>query len=128
MENCCSNISVGYPIIMFVGAHFTLFLLCSTESISTSEGPDANGLFTEKATLRKTLLRKDLGAMFECRIESTALQTTVRYQLNVDLQGKYEANCIIIVYCDYSIRDNIDIPHVYWFFLDLFQFKLKLEK
>lgn len=63
------------------------------ESISTSDGPDSNGLFTEKATLRKTLLRKDLGAMFECRIETAALQTVVRYQLNVDLQGKNYDSC-----------------------------------
>lgn len=59
-----------------------------TESVSTSEGPDANGLFTEKATLRKNLSRKELGATFECRIESEALETTVRHQLKLDLQGK----------------------------------------
>lgn len=58
------------------------------ESISTSEGPDANGLFTEKATLSMVLTRKELGATFECRIESEALETTVRHQLKVDLQGK----------------------------------------
>lgn len=65
-----------------------IMLMWFPESIATSEGPDANGLFTEKATLRKTLSRKELGAVFECRIESEALESTVRHQLKVDLQGK----------------------------------------
>ncbi|XP_031616824.1 hemicentin-1 isoform X2 [Contarinia nasturtii] len=56
------------------------------ESISTSEGPDANGLFTEKAMLSMILTRKEMAATFECRIESEALQTIKRYQLKVDLQ------------------------------------------
>lgn len=69
-------------------ASMRIMLMWFPESIATSEGPDANGLFTEKATLRKTLSRKELGAVFECRIESEALESTVRHQLKVDLQGK----------------------------------------
>lgn len=57
------------------------------ESVSTSEGPDANGLFTEKASLSIILTRKEMGATFECRIESEALESTVRHHLQVDLQG-----------------------------------------
>lgn len=75
---------------------FCGFFLFSTESISTSDGPDEDGLFTEKATLRKTMLRKDLGAVFECRIETEALQKTVNFQLKVDLQGKDYANLLLL--------------------------------
>lgn len=65
-----------------------LFICVHTESISTSEGPDANGLYTEKAMLSMILTRKEMSATFECRIESAALEATVRHQLKVDLQGK----------------------------------------
>lgn len=87
---------------------FCIFLF--PESISTSEGPDANGLFTEKATLRKTLLRKDLGATFECRIETEALETIVRYQLKVDLQGKI--NCSIII--NTRLTRSVTIDSIRW--------------
>lgn len=74
-----------WKFVFFLSSHPSQF---NIESISTSEGPDANGLYTEKAMLSVILTRKEMAAAFECRIETEALETTVRYQLKVDLQGK----------------------------------------
>lgn len=57
------------------------------ETTLTSDGPDANGLFTESAKLSITLTRKVLAATVECRIETAALETPSRHHLNIDLQG-----------------------------------------
>lgn len=59
----------------------------AAETTLTSDGPDANGLFTESAKLSIVLSRKALAGTFECRIESEALDTVSRHHLNMDLQG-----------------------------------------
>lgn len=44
------------------------------------------------------LTRKEMAATFECRIETEALEATVRYQLKVDLQGKPNTIVFLIIY------------------------------
>lgn len=45
---------------------------------------------TLKSTLSLTLTRQELGATFECRVESEALESTVRNSVKIDLQGKWQ--------------------------------------
>lgn len=87
--------------MIFIFLAFFLSIFVFAESISTSEGPDSNGLFTEKATLRKPMKRKDLNATFECRIETEAIETTKRFKLRVDLQGKIWRSCCFAKYSNY---------------------------
>lgn len=47
----------------------------------------ANGLTTVKSELSITLTRLEMGAFFECRVESEALEATVRNLVKIDLQG-----------------------------------------
>lgn len=52
---------------------------------------EANGLTTVKSVLSITLTRLEMGANFECRVESDALEAMVRNSIKIDLQGNQAA-------------------------------------
>lgn len=53
---------------------------------------EANGLTTVKSELSITLTRLEMGAHFECRVESDALESMVRNSIKIDLQGIQSAS------------------------------------
>lgn len=57
---------------------------------------EQDGLFTVRSVLSLVLSRLELDSHLECRVESPALETVVRNQVHIDLQGETAASIVRI--------------------------------